>query len=239
MTELHSAPVLEPEARSESFWQTWQKALTQPNELTYAQISSSPAAKATTAYLWIFVAGLIQFFLSALVQGQMIRNLSRYGFDLGDIAPRGGAGLLVSLLCLAPITAAIATLVFAVWVAVVQWLARMFGGTGNYDRLAYALAAIAAPYSILAGILSLFGAIPYVGLCFSGILFLAGIYVLVLQVMAIKGVNTIGWGGAIGAFLIPGLVLAFLCACLFGISIAALVPIMRQTFPNSFPNFQP
>ena len=235
MNELPDAPVPEPEIRSDSLWQTWQKALTQPNERTFAEIASSPNAKATTAFLWIFVAGLIQFFLSALVQGQMIRNLSQFGLDLGDLGVRSGGSLLISLLCLAPLTAVVGTLVFAIWVGVVQWLAKMFGGTGTYDRLAYAIAAIVAPYSILAGIFSLLSAIPYVGLCFGGILFLAGIYVLVLQVMAIKGVNGIGWGGAIGSFLIPGLVLAFLCACLFGVSLAALIPVMRETFPNLGP----
>ena len=235
MNELPNTPVPEPEVASDSLWQTWRKALTQPNELTYAEIGSSPSAKATTAFVWVFVASLIQFFLSALVQGQMIRNFSQYGLDLGDIGTRSGASILISLLCLAPITAAIGTLVFAIWVAVVQWLARMFGGVGTYDRLAYALAAIAAPYSILAGILALFSAIPYVGLCFSGLLFLAGIYILVLQVMAVKGVNRIGWGGAIGAYLIPGLVLGLICACIFGVSFAALIPVIRQNAPNFRP----
>jgi hypothetical protein len=111
----------------------------------------------------------------------------------------------------------------------------MFGGTGTYDQLAYVLAAIAAPLTILGGILSLFGAIPYAGLCFGLLGFLVGIYILVLQLMAIKGVNHIGWGGAIGAYFIPILVLAFLCACLTGISVAALIPIIRQAGPNFRP----
>jgi hypothetical protein len=136
------------------------------------------------------------------------------------------------MLCVAPVLAALSTLVFALVVAVVQWLARMFGGTGNYDQLAYALAAIAAPVTILTGILNLLGAIPYVGFCFGLLGFLAAIYVLVLQIMAVKGVNHISWGGAIGAYFIPVLVLGFLCACLFGVSFAALIPIIRQMGPD-------
>jgi hypothetical protein len=234
MNELPSESV--PEARPDSVFQIWWRALSKPNELTYAALASSPKATATTAYLWMFVASLIQFFLSTLVQRQMMNNLQRYGLDMGQFGNRGGVGaILVGLICVAPVLAALSTLVFAIMVAIMQWLARMFGGTGTYDQLAYTLAAIAAPLTILGGVLNLFGAIPYAGLCFGLIGFLVGIYILVLQLMAIKGVNHIGWGGALGAYFLPVLALAFLCACLTGISVAALIPIIRQTMADFRP----
>ncbi len=233
MTDMPSEPV--PEARPESVFQIWTRALTKPSEFTYADLAASPRAKATTAYLWMFVASLIQFFLSILVQRQMMNNFQRYGLNLGQFGNRGGIGaILVGLVCVAPIMAAFSTLVFAVMVAIMQWLARMFGGTGTYDQLAYALAAIAAPLTILGGILGLFSAIPYAGLCFGLIGLLVGLYILVLQLLAIKGVNHIGWGGAIGAYFIPILVLGFLCACLTGLSLASVFAIFRQS-----PNFRP
>ena len=40
---------------SKSFFQVWIDALTKPNENTFAEIASSPNAKATTAYIWVFV----------------------------------------------------------------------------------------------------------------------------------------------------------------------------------------
>jgi hypothetical protein len=231
MNELPNESV--PEAKPDSVFQIWTRALTKPNEQTYATLAASPKATATTAFLWMFIASLIQFFLSTLVQRQMFNNMQRYGLDVSQFGNRGGVGaILIGLICVAPVLAAFSTLVFAIMVALMQWLARMFGGTGTYDQLAYALAAIAAPLTILGGILGLFGAIPYVGLCFGLIGFLVGIYILVLQLMAIKGVNHIGWGGAIGAYFIPILALAFICACLTGISVAALIPIIRQTLPN-------
>jgi hypothetical protein len=234
MNELPNEPV--PEARPDSVFQIWTRALTKPNEQTYAALASSPRATATTAYLWMFIASLIQFFLSTLVQKQMMNNFRLYGLDLGQFGGRSGIGaLLIGLVCIAPVLAALSTLMFAIMTAIMQWLARMFGGTGTYDQLAYALAAIAAPLTILGGILGLFGAIPYVGLCFGLIGLLVGIYILVLQLMAIKGVNHIGWGGAIGAYFIPILVIGFLCACLTGISFAALIPVLRQTVPNFRP----
>lgn len=237
MNEIPATPAPEPipEPSSASVFQIWTRALTKPSEFTYADLAASPRARASTAYLWMFIASLIQFFLSALVQRQMMNNLQQYGFDINQFGPRGGFGaILVGLICVAPVLAAFSTLVFAIMTAIMQWLAKMFGGTGTYDQLAYALAAIAAPLTILSGILGLFSAIPYAGICFGLLGFVVAIYILVLQLMAIKGVNRIGWGGAIGAYFIPVLVLGFLCACLFGVSFAALIPIIRQSMP-SFP----
>lgn len=58
----------------------WRKALTQTSEQTFVEIASSPNARATTAYLWVFVASLIQIFLTALVQSQLYGNLAeQYG----------------------------------------------------------------------------------------------------------------------------------------------------------------
>lgn len=235
MNEMSNAPV--PESTPGTVLQIWGKALTRPSEQTFSGIASSPNARATTAYLWIFVASLIQIFLAALVQSQLLGTyMAQYGLDPEMFGARSGiAAILTTALCGAPLGAVVTTLVFAISVFVIQWLAKMFGGTGTYDQMAYALASIGAPYAIIVGILTLFSAIPYVGLCFSGILFLAFFYILALQVMAVKGVNQISWGAAIGALLIPILAIGFLCACLIGVSIAALLPVIQETTPNFTP----
>lgn len=215
--------------------QTWMKALTKPSEQTFAEIASSPNAKATTAYLWVFVASLIQAFLIALVQSRLVATyMEQYGVG-GNFGNGGVATTLIGAICGAPILAALTTLFFALGVFVIQWIARMFGGRGTSDQLAYTLAAIVAPFSIVAGIISLFSAIPFVGLCFSAILSIAGIYVFVLEVLAVKAVNQISLGAAIGSLLIPGLVIGFLCACLIGVSMAVLVPLIQQSNPNFTP----
>lgn len=233
MNDMSNAPI--PESRANTILQTWRNALTRPNEQTFVDIASSPNAKASTAYLWVFVASLIQIFLTALVQSRFLGTYMNQ-FGLGnEVGNRGIASILVSAICGAPIGAIITTLIFAIWIFIIQWIAKMFGGRGTADQMAYAAAAITAPYSIIVGILSLFGAIPYVGYCFSAILLLAGIYVIVLQVMAIKGVNQISWGAAIGTWLIPGLVIGLICACIVGVSIAALMPLIRNAIPTLTP----
>ena len=234
MDEISNVPL--PEGRPESVLQTWTKALTKPNEQTFVEIASSPNAKATTAYIWVFVASLIQFFLASLVQSQMMGTyMDQLGIESGNFGNGGFMSVALTAICGSPIMAALSTLFFAIGVFLVQWIAKMFGGRGNSDQLAYAMASISAPYAIVAGIMTLLAAIPYVGFCFSAILSIAGIYVFVLNAMAVKGVNQISWGAAIGSLLIPGLVIGLLCACVIGISMAALLPLIQGSTPNFAP----
>ncbi len=202
-------------AGPEPFYQVWLKALTRPNEQTFVDLAASPNAKAGTAYLWYFIASIVQFIMASLVQGAILRQLMQE-FAPSEARQFGGGfgSTLIGAICGAPVAAVVSTIFFAIGVAIVQWIARMFGGRGTTDKLAYTLASVAAPALILGGLLTLLGAIPYVGLCFSAISVGLGFYVLYLEVAAVKGVNQFGWGAAAGSLFIPGLVIAFVCGCL-------------------------
>jgi hypothetical protein len=196
-----------------SFYQTWVKALTRPNEQTYAEIASSPDAKATTAYLWVFLSSIVTSLFALIVQGAMVRaQLAQAGVG-GDRFGNGVGGVVVTLLCGTPVIALLGTLFFAIYVAIVQWIAKMFGGRGTNDQMAYAFAAIGVPYSLISSVFILLSAIPYVGFCFRLILSIAGIYIFILQLMAVKGVNQFGWGAAFGSVLIPVIALFGICCC--------------------------
>ncbi len=202
------------QSSSSSFFQTWIDALTKPTEQTYAAIASSPKAKATTAYLWVFVTSIVTSFLALLVQGAALRaRLAESGVGTQQFQGAGLGGVAITLLCGTPIVAVITTIFFAIGSALIQWIAKMFGGTGNNDQMTYALAAIVAPYSLVSAVLTLLGAIPFVGICFSIVTALAGIYVLVLEIMAVKGVNAFGWGPAVGSVLIPVAAVLIICCC--------------------------
>lgn len=230
MNEPSNAPVYDSTPPApEPFYQTWIKAVTKPNEQTYAEIGNSPNAKLTTACLWVFIGSLVSFFLSSLVQSASMRSLMQ---QVGMGGQYGGSfgSTLISAVCGAPIVAVIATIFFAIFIYIFQWIAKMFGGKGTPDQLAYAMAAISAPVSIVSGFLGLLGAIPYIGLCFGLLSIILVIYVLVLEVMAIKGVNQIGWGAAIGTLFIPTLVLIFVCGCLVIGILMLLGPVIGDVF---------
>ena len=222
-----------PSGQPASIFQTWINALSKPNEQTYVDIANSPNAKASTAYIWFFVGSLVASFLSLIVQGAVIRSqLSNLGQGrLGS----GFLGIAITLICGAPIAAIFGTLFFAIGTALVQWIAKMFGGVGTNDQLAYVFAAISVPYSLVSGVFILLSAIPYVGFCFRLIFGLAGFYVLFLQIMATKAVNKFGWGQAAGSVLIPGAAVFLLCCCVVGGLSMALGASASQIFKQLNP----
>jgi hypothetical protein len=193
-----------------SFLQVWMNALTKPSEQTFAKIANLPNTKASVAYSWVFLTSLVQIFFLSLVQGTIVRQaLQQQGFDIGVLG-NGIEATLITSICGAPIFAAASVAFFAIVVAIIQWIARMFGGRGSFNQMAYASAAIAAPFALIRTVLALLAAIPYVGFCFGWIGVLALLYVVILQVIAVKGVNQLGWGQAAGSFVLPFIML---CCC--------------------------
>lgn len=221
MNEPVNTPMLPPRSGVSEWVSIWRDALTRPSDQTFAMIARSPHAKATTALLWVFLGSLVNFFLASLVQGPIISQMMQ-NTDLGAQGFPSAAGGIMTAICGAPIAAIIQVVLFAIVIGVVQLLARMFGGLGTFDQLSYAIAAIVTPFYLISGLLSLLSAIPYAGLCFAGVGFLAALYVLVLEVMAVKGVNQFGWGQAIASMLLPVVAIAC-CLSLAFIGLAQML----------------
>ena len=192
--EMNTPMVPEPEPAGFSSWfSTWMDAVTKPSEQTYARIASSSNAKVSTAFLWVFIGSLVNAFVGSLMQGpmmeQFMQQLGVEGLPAGATSPT-----LLSVVCGAPIGAVVGVVFFAAFTGVVQWVARLLGGTGTFEQLAYVFAAITVPFTLISSVFTLFAAVPYVGACF-GLLGLAlALYVIYLELMAVKAVNQIGWG---------------------------------------------
>lgn len=232
MNEQPNAPML-PD-RPQPMFRTWIDALTKPREETYAQIAASPQAKTGTALLWVFVASLIQSFIVFLMQGVLMSQMMQgSGFE-----NQMGTGL-VGVLCGAPVFAGISVVLFAAFTGVVQWIAGLFGGRGSFEKLVYVLAAITVPFTLISALLTLLSAIPFVGLCFGLVSLLAALYVLYLEVMAVKAVNQFDWGKAAASLLLPVLVL-FCCVFVFAFGLASMLgpqlqDILNEVNPNLIP----
>jgi len=230
MSEQMNAPMLPPPAGVSAWFSTWREAITRPNEQTFARIAQSPQAKSTTALLWIFLTSLLSSFLASLVQGVVFSRIMQNS-DFGmDQFGGGPANALIATICGAPIAAVILTVIFAVFVGIVQLVAKMFGGRGTFDQLAYAIAAIVAPYYLVSGLLALLSAVPYVGFCFGLLSLIALLYVVALEVMAVKGVNEFGWGQAAGSVLLP----FFGFACCLAAVVAGLVSVLAPALQDIF-----
>lgn len=233
MNEPSNTPMMPPAPGPTGWLPVWTRALTQPKEETFAALAASPNAKASTGYLWYFVGSIVQFLLASLVQGAMMgQMMQQFGADASQFDTGGLGTTLITAICGAPIAAAISTAFFAVGVLIVQWIAKMFGGRGTNDQLTYTLSAVLTPYLFISGFLTLLTAVPYVGFCFGLVSALGGLYILVLEIMAVKAVNQFGWGAAIGSLLIPLLVIAFLCACLIAGTFMLLGPMVGNVFSS-------
>lgn len=245
MNEFNNAPATPPSsgAPGPAGWlPVWIKAVTKPNEQTFIDITEHPDAKAKTAYIWVFIAGtlsgIIQAFAAAITTAtgavsplQQIPGLEQY---IPQSTGGGGSvgAALIGGLCGSPLAGLLSVAIFALGVAIVQWIAKLFGGTGTYEKLLYAFAAIWTPFMVVSSVFALLGLIPFVGYCTGIISFGLFIYYLVLLVMAVKGVNRFGVGQAIGSVFIPGCVVFIICACVVIGGLMLLGPVIGNVFNN-------
>ncbi len=235
MSEQMNPPALPPPSGVAEWFSIWRDAVTKPSEQTFSRIALSPNAKITTALLWVFLGSLVNIFVASLVPNPTMRQLMQNSnFGGGQGFPVAAGGGLVSAICGAPIGAIITIVVFAIVVGVLQLIARMFGGRGTFDQLAYAMAAILAPFYLVSTVLTLLAAIPFVGLCFGIVSLVVLIYVIVLQVMAVKGVNQFGWGQAVGSCAIPFLGLL----CCFIVVVIGVLRVLGPEINNIFNSIQ-
>jgi hypothetical protein len=215
----NEALVEDPNYTSQGAFPVWIKVFTKPGEQTFLDITAHPEARARAAYIWVYVVGTLSALIGSLTQFvAALIGLRAAMPDIGEIQGLPavvGVGGLLSAVCSAPLAGLFSVAGFAFGAAIVHATAKFFGGEGQYDKLAYAFGAIAAPFSIVSGLMAPLYVIPIVGFCAVPILLGVGIYVLYLQVAAIKAVHRLGWGESAGALFLPGILISLLCAVLF------------------------
>ena len=110
-------------------------------------------------------------------------------------------------LVMALLTPIFSVIQLAISAGIQNFLAVLFGGNGYFGRTAYAIAAYLAPITILIAVL---GIIPLVGQCLTSVV---GIYIIILNVRALRAAHSISIWQALGVMLTPTIIL-FLFACL-------------------------
>jgi hypothetical protein len=211
-----NTPVMESKPGPAGWLAVWIKAVTKPNEQTFVEITESPNATLTTAFIWVFIAGVVSGIFQAIRQAfysfnggaPQIPGFEQYMPATGDTGVT--ATSLIITLCASPF---FAMLGFAIVVAITQWIAKLFKGTGNFEKLAYAWAAISLPLTLVTSFLSLLGLIPVVGYCTGVLSLILFFYYLYLEITAVKAVNRFAWGPAVASVLIPIVVVFSVCFC--------------------------
>ena len=205
-----------------AMFQTWMNVLTKPSEATFEAERHKPNANLTTALIWIVVAGVIVAIFSAI--GAVISGFIGGGSTLlesalgqSDLPPEvaaqlaalqaggglgGGVAASFCAILLVPIF-------FLIGSAIYFGVAKILGGTGNFEEHTYMLATFSAPTLILSSVV---GIIPFLGGCVS---FLITIYQIVLTYFAVKVTHNLSSGSAIVVALTP-VIIFFLCfVCIF------------------------
>lgn len=219
MSTLAAQPTHHPAPRS--FYRIWLKAMTAPEEETYREIAASPRAGGFPAFLWAFTTSLA--FYAAFFALRLLR-LSAGGYTQFRVSLPFAAGLFTRPTQLAPagwlvvlatavLLAIVAALALLLLAALVRLASRAFGGRTAFPGTAYTMASIAAPFNLASTLLLGLAAIPLIGVLFSFVWLILGVYAIYLMVLALRSLNGYDWGAAIGSLGIPVLALAVTCAC--------------------------
>lgn len=214
--------------------QTWLNVLTRPGEPVFEEERRKEGASLNTALIWIAIAGLVAgvvallrglLFASALSgAGGMSGILAQSGLpqeqidQFASLMPALGGGVGISGFLFAVIGALIW---FLILVGLFHLTARMLGGTGDFGRYAYQIAAFHAPISMVSAVL---GLVPLVGGCLALILW---IYEVVLAYFATRVEHGLPQGKAIITVLIPFILLAVVVSCLAILVGGALAAILN------------
>ena len=240
-----NTPPMSPEPAGFAGWfSVWLNAVTKPSEQNYSALAGSPEAQTNNrAFTWVFLAGTVSAIISGVLQALLqLAGITPQVPGLSDVlgdTSRSAVGSLGIALCTSPVAGAFAVLFFAIFVGIIQWVAKMFKGTGSFSQLAYVTAAISVPFTLVSSLLTPFVTLGVVGYCFSGVSLLLGLYAMYLQLLAVKSVNRFGWGEAAGSYFLPILAFGCFCACVaFGL-FSLLAPAISETFDQIPPNLVP
>jgi hypothetical protein len=201
---------------------TWQRVVTQPGEPVFLEEKSNPNGTLQTALIWMVIAGVIAGIFGAIAGAVGASSMAAM-LDQADLPPEVLEQIrpLVGTLSATSGLAAIITvpLFFLIGTFILHFIAKMFGGQGEFNIFAYLTATFQAPLTIVSSILSV---IPVLGGCVS---FLIVIYTYILSFFAVKANYGLTSGRAVAVILIP-IVLLFVLAICFGVLLGGVLASM-------------
>lgn len=202
--EQPAAPERKAPRRSYRFYEVWWSALTVQNVGAYAELLDDPEAGAGRAIEWQIYTNFVIFSLRGLVEFFQPEDfLDRIDFQqILDIFPMLNSSNSRIVLLVTTIIQGVLFGVFGLLLngAIQNFLARLFGGKGNFSRTAYALSAYLIPISIITAVMSY---IPMVNWLYIGVI----IYAFVLNVRAVQAAHGLNGGRATIIVAIPSSIL--------------------------------
>jgi Yip1-like protein len=224
-----------PEKRP--IFQLWIDSITKPTVENYEAIAADPGTSIGNAAIWLFIALVIGGFVGGLF-GLMFNSnmLSQFGTLINNLPPdsqealrslfsRTG-GSFVGVVCGAPIGAVFGLFFYFIGLGIQHWLAQLFGGVGVFEKFFALNATFYTPIALVTGVLANIPLISCLGVLIS-------FYAVYLNFLSLRAVHKLTSGKAVTVILIPVLIACLLAACIVFFGLAMLIPILRQTNPNT------
>jgi hypothetical protein len=233
--ETPPAPILPTATPLDRKWhEIWLDVWMHPGDQVFRDILKERDHGAGRAFIWIAVTSLILGLISAIGYIPVFQS-NLVDFGLSNSSVISTSSVLIAGLCsliFAPIAAIIG---ISISTGIYHLVSKLFHGYGSWSDLLFCMAAVAAPSSLISTVLF----IPYllfrnfpaifvlVALLIGIISVVLAVYVLIMNVNAIRVAENLGTGSAIGTLLVPiaiGVVLGFCCLSL---TVPALVNSIR------------
>jgi hypothetical protein len=210
------------------WYEVWLDVWMHPGEEAFRGILKEQNHSATRGFIWVAVTSLILAVASIIGYVPVFRSItSQFGnlpnMDLftGSIVTYGICSIILT-----PIWAIIA---LAITSGIFHLISRLFGGSGSYSDVVFCLAAVTAPAYIISGIISipsfLLLNLPAIGwlvaIFFSILAVIVAVYVIVMNVNAVRGAEQIGTWQAILTIFLPVIVIGVLSFCCVALTIPA------------------
>jgi hypothetical protein len=200
----------------------WLK-VTQMTEEFFAQ--EAPRASGSNTLISVLIMAVISTVLS------IISSLIWSAVQTAFLSPeyRGAAALGGPDLCSFCVGIVGTLVAFYLCSGLVYLGARVFGGTGDFSTQTYLASLFYVPLQIAAMLVSL---VPCIGLIAALVLW---IYIIVLDVRAVKVAHNLTTGRAIAAIFVPGIVVGPIMVCL-SLFVIVLLALMGPAIGNIFEN---
>lgn len=226
---------LPPAAPLNSKWyEIWLDVWAHPGEEAFWEILKEKDHSATRGFIWVAVTSLILAVASIIGYVPIYRNLTSQFGNVPNLEVFTGTIVTYGIcsLILIPISAVIG---FAISSGIYHLISRLFGSTGTYSDLVFCMAAVTAPAVVISGIIAIpsvilanFPAIYWLVAIFFGILsVILGIYVIVMNVNAVRGAEKIGTWQAILTLILPSIIVGVLIFCCVALTIPATIRSIR------------
>ncbi|NJD59380.1 MAG: DUF1282 domain-containing protein [Anaerolineae bacterium] len=226
---IETVPPAQP--LNSKWYEIWLDVWAHPGEEAFRGILKERDHSIGRAFIWVAITSLVIAIASIIGYVPLYKSLvSQIGpvqsFEFFNTTTIFTFGLCSVIL--APISAILGLVIST---GIYHLISRLFGGSGAWSDLVFCMAAVTAPASIISGILMipylLFGNFPaiwWLVAIFIGILsVVVAVYVLVMNVNAIRAAEQIGTWQSVLTIFLPIIIVGVLTVCCVSLTIPSII----------------